>query len=67
MEYLLAQSNRGDLSQQTDLGDVRPELSDEDQEDDCPDVTLPQAHDISMEVILKVNSLIIHQNKIWEN
>ena len=52
MEYLLAQSNRGDLlSQQTDPGDIQSEVLDEGQ-DECPDETLP--HAVSLEVILNV-------------
>ncbi|XP_055062318.2 uncharacterized protein [Misgurnus anguillicaudatus] len=49
VEYLLAQSNRGDLlSQQTGNADIL----DEDLEDECPDVTVPQAHDLTLQVIL---------------
>lgn len=48
MEYLLAQSNKGDLlSQQTD---ILPEIRGEELEDECPDLTLPQAHDIPLQV-----------------
>lgn len=54
VEYLLAQSNRGDLlSQQTDPGDIQSEVLDEGQ-DECPDETLPHANDVSLEVILNV-------------
>ena len=49
MEYLLAQSNKGDLLSQTD---ILPEILDEELEDDCPDLTLPQAHDLTLEVML---------------
>ena len=54
MEYLLAQSNRGDLlSQQIGgIGDFLPEILNEDLEDECPDVTVPQAHDLTLQVIL---------------
>ncbi|XP_076577715.1 uncharacterized protein LOC143314537 [Chaetodon auriga] len=47
VEYLLAQSNRGDLlSAQSEIGAVLPEMLSEVQEDECPDVTIPQATDI---------------------
>ncbi|XP_073724498.1 uncharacterized protein [Misgurnus anguillicaudatus] len=50
VEYLLAQSNRGDLlSQQTGNADILPEILDEDLEDECPDVTVPQAHDLTLQ------------------
>ncbi|KAK0139240.1 hypothetical protein N1851_024171 [Merluccius polli] len=54
VEYLLTQSNRGDLlSQQIGgIGDFLPEILDEDLEDECPDVTVPQAHDLTLQVIL---------------
>lgn len=47
VEYLLAQSNRGDLlSAQKEIGAIPPEMLDETQEDECPDVTVPQVTDI---------------------
>lgn len=51
VEYLLAQSNRGDLlSTQKETGAILPEMLDEVQEEleeeECPDVTIPQATDI---------------------
>ncbi|XP_039655399.1 uncharacterized protein LOC120558453 [Perca fluviatilis] len=50
VEYLLAQSNRGDLlSAQKEIGAIPPEMLDEAQEDECPDVTVPQATDISFQ------------------
>lgn len=53
MEYLLAQSNRGNLlSQQTDTSDIPLEVSVEDEEDEYPDVTIPQAYEVASQVIL---------------
>lgn len=50
VEYLLAQSNRGDLlSEQNEIDAVLPEMLDEVQEDQCPDVTIPQATDITFQ------------------
>lgn len=48
MEYLLGQSNRGDLLttlQQSEIGVTLPEMQDEVQEDEC-DVTITNATDI---------------------
>lgn len=53
MQYLLAQTNRGDLlSQQVAIGNILPEIVDEDREDECADVTIPQVADIAFQVIL---------------
>ncbi|TDG96380.1 hypothetical protein EPR50_G00240070 [Perca flavescens] len=50
VEYLLAQSNGGDLlSAQKEIGAIPLEMLDEAQEDECPDVTVPQATDISFQ------------------
>lgn len=50
VEYLLAQSNREDLlSAQDEIGAILPEMLDEVQEDECPDVTIPQATDITFQ------------------
>ncbi|CAM4558765.1 unnamed protein product [Leuciscus chuanchicus] len=58
VEYLLAQSNRGDLlSQQIGIGDILPEILDEDIEDECPDVTVPQAHDLTFQITKKLSGL----------
>ena len=60
MEYLLAQSNRGDLlSQQTD---ILPQVLEEELEDDCPDVTLPHAHDLTLQVICQQHNQHNHKN-----
>ncbi|CAL8343348.1 unnamed protein product [Merluccius merluccius] len=47
------ESNRGDLlSQQIGgNGDILPEILDEDLEDECPDVTVPQAHDLTLQLV----------------
>ena len=50
VEYLLAQSNRGDLLRpQTEIGTDLPEVLDEGPVDECPDVRIPQATDISFQ------------------
>jgi hypothetical protein len=47
VEYLLAQSNRGDLLSAPDaIGANLPEGPEEVQEDEFPDETIPQATDI---------------------
>ncbi|XP_059923854.1 uncharacterized protein LOC132469801 [Gadus macrocephalus] len=58
VEYLLAQSNRGDLLRQQvgDIDDedndgILPDIFDEDLEDECPDLTVPQAHDLTLQEI----------------
>ena len=72
MEYLLAQSNRGDLLRQQvgDIDDeandgILPDIFNEDLEDECPDLTVPQAHDLTLQVIL-CQQYIRHQNNIGE-
>lgn len=50
VEYLLAQSNRGDLlSAQTKIGAILSEMLVEIQEDECPDVTVAQATNITLQ------------------
>lgn len=50
VEYLLAQSNRGDLlSAPDEICAILPGMLEEVQEDECPDVTIPQATDILFE------------------
>lgn len=52
VEYLLNQSDRGDLlgpQQHHELGIVLPDLQVEVQEEECPDVTISNAEDILSE------------------
>lgn len=52
MEYLLAQSDRGDLLSPLEHGEVGitlPEMQVEVQEDECLDVTICDAADISLD------------------
>lgn len=66
VEYLLVQSNRGDLlSEQMAIGDILPEILDEDLDDECPDLTVPQAHDLTLQVILGQEYTGI--KKFWKN
>lgn len=58
VEYLLAQSNRGDLlSVPDEIGAILPEMLEEVQENECPDVTIPQATDILFESTSQVIAL----------
>lgn len=52
VEYLLAQSDRGDLlgpQQHSELGIILPDLRVEVQEEECLDVTISDAADILIE------------------
>lgn len=62
VEYLLAQSNRGDLlapPQHAEIGITLPEVQAEVQEDECLDVTVCDVTDISVDTSHTSSSLDI--------